>query len=52
MTESVRTWLILSQDRLGKPGSVISRFKGKPARWGWLVIAIAMTVPDRSLNTS
>lgn len=29
-----------------------SSVKGNPARCGWLVIATAMTVPDRSLNTS
>ncbi len=50
--ESVRIWLILTQERLGSFVDWISSVSGKPAL-GWrLVMATAITVPDRSLNTS
>ena len=51
-TESVRIWLILTQDRLGSLAAVNSSVSGNRARGSWLVSARAMTVPDRSLNTS
>jgi hypothetical protein len=50
LIDSVRTWLILAQGFLGSFVSESSRVRGYPARWGWLVIATAMTVPDRSLK--
>ena len=31
-TESVRIWLILTHDRFGKPGALLSSVSGKPAR--------------------
>ena len=51
-TDSVRIWLILTQERLVKPAALLSRVSGKPARGSWLVKAKAITVPDRSLKTS
>src|SRR5207244_11183217 len=51
-TDRVRTWLILTQDLFGSLTLVSSQVSGNPACWGWLVIAIAITVPDRALNTS
>src|SRR5437762_3428929 len=51
-TDSGRIWLILIQDRFGRPTALLSSVRGKPARGAWLLIATAMTVPDRSLNTS
>src|SRR6266496_1465608 len=50
--ESVRIWLIFTQDRLGKAVAPSSRVSGKPARWGWFVIGTAITVPERSLKMS
>jgi hypothetical protein len=50
-TERVRIWLILTHDFLGRLRSWSSIVSGNPARWDWLVMATAMTVPDRSLNT-
>src|SRR3972149_389058 len=52
LTDSVRTWLILTHDCLGNATLVSSSESGKPAFCGWLVTAMAITVPDRSLNTS
>jgi hypothetical protein len=46
-TESVRIWLIFSQDCFGKFASVDSKVSGNPAHWGWLVSAMAITVPER-----
>lgn len=51
-TESVRTWLILIHDRFGRPVALVSQVSGNPARGSWLVMATAITVPDRSLKTS
>jgi len=50
--ESVRIWLILTQERLGNLDFKISCVSGKPARCSWLVSATAITVPERSLNMS
>ena len=49
---SVRIWLILIHERFGNALALDSSVNGNPARGGWLVSAIAITVPDRSLNTS
>lgn len=46
--ESVLICLILAQERLGKLPVFNSRVKGNPAFYGWLVIAIATTVPEFS----
>lgn len=43
----VRSWLILTQDRLGNRAAESSRVRGKLARGGWLVSAAATTVPER-----
>lgn len=51
-TDSVRTWLILSQGFFGKPFDSSSSVSGKPARCAWPVMAMAMTVPERSLKIS
>jgi hypothetical protein len=51
-TDKVRIWLILIHDRLVNPSAFVSKLKGKEARGSWLVIAMAITVPERSLNTS
>src|SRR2546422_6885004 len=51
-TANVRIWLILIQERLGRPRALLSSVSGNPARGSWLVRATAITVPDRSLNTS
>src|SRR5437763_1508147 len=51
-TASVRIWLIFTHERLGNRTDLTSRVRGKPARCGWLVMAAAMTVPDRALKTS
>jgi hypothetical protein len=48
----VRIWLIFTHDRLGSLTLLSSRVRGNLARCGWLVMAIAITVPDRALNTS
>jgi len=51
--DRVRTWLIFTHERFPSPsceGS--SSINGNPARCSWLVMAMAMTVPDRSLKTS
>jgi len=50
--ERVRTWLILTQERFGSSAQSSSSVSGKPAACGWLVMASAMTVPERSLKTS
>ena len=50
--ESVLIWLILPHDRLGKLSVFNSKVNGKPARCGWLVIATATAVSERSLKTS
>jgi hypothetical protein len=42
----------LAHDRFGNPHAAISIASGNPARWGWLVNATAITVPDHSLKTS
>ena len=46
-TESVRISLTFTQDLLGRFRMAISKVNGKPERCGWVVRAIAMTVPDR-----
>src|SRR5437667_8689195 len=51
-TDSVRTWLIFTQDFFGRAAASSSSVRGNPARCGWLVSAIAITVPDRWLKTS
>jgi hypothetical protein len=42
--------MIFTQDFFGNFVSESSRVRGKPARWDWLVIATAITVPDLSLK--
>ncbi len=49
---SVRIWLILIHDRLGKPRALDSSVRGNSARGSLLVSATAITVPERSLKTS
>ena len=51
-TESVRSWLIFTQDRLLSPVALLSSVSGNPARGCSLVMATPMTVPERSLKTS
>jgi len=51
-TANVRIWLILIQERLGRPRALLSSVSGNPARGSWLVRATAITVPERSLKTS
>ena len=51
-TTSLRIWLILIQDRFGRPAALLCNVSGKPARGSWRVKATAMTVPERSLKTS
>src|SRR5205814_6501232 len=51
-TDSVRIWLILIHDRFGRPPAWLSSVNGNAALGSWLVIATAITVPERSLNTS
>ncbi len=51
-TARVRIWLILIHDRLGRPLAPLSSVSGNPARGSRLVRATAITVPERSLNTS
>ena len=51
-TERVLIWLILTQERFGKPFDFSSNVSGKPARCGWLESATAITVPERSLKIS
>ena len=51
-TARVRIWLILIHDRFGKPLALLSSVSGNPARGSWLVSATAITVQERSLNTS
>jgi hypothetical protein len=50
--DRVRIWPTLTQDRFGRRAEVISTVSGKPAAGSWLVTATAITVPERSLNTS
>ncbi len=50
--ERVRTWLIFTQEGFGSLALSSLKVSGKPAFWGWLVIARAMAVPERALNTS
>jgi len=50
--ESVRICEILTHDCLGNFLLSSSRVSGKPAFGFWLVRATAITVPERSLNTS
>ncbi len=45
-TDSVRIWLIFTQDFFGRFAASSSSVRGNPARCGWLVSAIAITVPD------
>ena len=49
-TESVRTWLILTHERLGRLGAASGNARGNPARGSRLARAAAMTAPDRSLD--
>lgn len=49
---SVRIWLIFAHDRFGRAFAFNSGVNGNSARCGWLVSATAITVPERSLNTS
>jgi hypothetical protein len=51
-TDKVRTRLILTQDFFGKSPLSSSSVRGYPARCGWPVIAMAITVPECSLKTS
>jgi len=51
LTESVRIWLILTQDFLGSFALSSSKVRGNPAFGAWLVNATAMTVPECSLKT-
>ena len=51
-TDSVRIWLIFTQDFLGRFAASSSSVRGNPARCGWLVSAIAITVPERWLKMS
>ena len=50
--DSVRIWLVLTHERLGSLAVVSSSVSGYPALGSWLVSATAITVPERSLNTS
>jgi hypothetical protein len=49
---STRIWLIFTHDCFGSLADFNSNVSGNRARCGWLVMATAITVPDRSLNTS
>ncbi len=51
-TARVRIWLILIHERFGRPFALLSMVSGNPARGSRLVSATAITVPERSLNTS
>src|SRR6266542_1142373 len=50
--ESERIWLTFTQDPFGRAPLSNSTVRGNPAAWGWLVIAMAITVPERSLKMS
>src|SRR5213593_4279743 len=50
--DNVRIWLIFTQAGFPTFTDSSSKTRGNPARWGWLVNAMAMTVPECSLNTS
>ena len=50
--DNVRIWLIFTQAGFLRSSDSSSRTRGNPARGDWLVNAIAMTVPECSLNTS
>ncbi len=51
-TERVRIRLIFTHDFFGRVVDSIGSVSGKPAFGGWLVNAVAITVPDRVLKTS
>src|SRR5207249_8452021 len=51
-TASVRIWLTFTQAGFGRRVDRKGTVSGKPARCGWLVMATAITVPERSLKTS
>ena len=46
-TDMVRSCEIFTHDGFGSFVESSARLSGKPARCGWLVMAIAMTVSDR-----
>ena len=48
--ESVRIWLILTHEHFDKFSDFSLKVSGKPVRWGWLVRAAPITVPERSLK--
>ena len=43
----VKAVVIFTQNFFGRVASSSSSVRGKPARYGWLVSAIAITVPER-----
>src|SRR2546422_4288118 len=46
--DNVRIWLIFTQAGFPTFTDSSSKTRGNPARWGWLVNAMAMTVPECS----